>query len=185
MRSSVLSVAPTEMPVSVDELKMRVRYSDSDYDSVFMGYLLAAVEYCQEYQWAQYCTATYIDKFDRFTQPLMLLRSPVQSVSSVQYVDTGGTTRTLTDTTDYVVDTNAKPCRLVPSYAKWWPATRGHINDVTVTYVAGYGSPSDVPDEIKQAILLKAAQQYEACDSPSMDKVISALLDKRSYRLFY
>lgn len=185
MRSCVLSVAPTELPVSLTALKDRVRYSASDYDDTFTSYLNAAVQYCQEYQWAAYCTATYIDTFDRFSQILELQRSPVQSVTSVQYIDTGGTLRTLTANTDYKVDNLAKPCRITPAYAKYWPATRGHIGDVTVTYVAGYGAAADVPYEIKLAILLKAAQQYEACSNDATDQAVKSLLDLRSFRVFY
>ena len=185
MRSCIQTVAPTELPVTLAALKARVRYSANDYDDTFTSYLSAAVEFCQEYQWAQYCTATYVDKFDRFSQILELQRSPVQSVSSVQYVDTGGTTRTLTATTDYVVDTNAKPCRIIAAYAKYWPATRGHIGDVTVTYVAGYGAAAAVPDDIKLAILLKAAQQYEVCSNDAIDEAVKAILDKKSFRVFY
>ena len=180
-----MTVAPTDQPINLDLFKQRVRYSDSDYDSIFQIYLDNAVQYCQEYQWAQYCTATYVDRFDRFHQRLELLRNPVQSVTSVQYVDTGGTTRTLTAGTDYVVDIYSKPCRIVPAYAKWWPATRCHIEDVTVTYVAGYGTAYDVPAEVKMAVLLKAAEQYESCDAMANEKTINMLLDKRSFRVFY
>ncbi len=185
MRSSIISVVPTETPVSLDDLKLRVRYGANDYDSQFRMHLLAAIEYCQEYQWAQYCTATYVDKFDTFQQILELLRSPVQSVTSVQYLDTGGVLQTLAAGTDYIVDTNAKPCRITPAYAKYWPAIRAIMGSVTVTYVAGYGSPSDVPDEIKMAILLKAAQMYESCESEASEASLRMMLDKKSFRVFY
>lgn len=184
--SIVRTVAPTQTPVSLDEVKDKLRIAGNEFDSQLEVLLEAATDYCQEYQWAQFCTATFVERFDGFPQYLRLQRSPVQSVTSVVYVDTSGNSQTLTANTDYTVDIYSKPARIVPAYSKWWPATRCFINDVTVTYVAGYGTESDVPDEIRMAIIMKTQQMFEACgDQMAMDKVIHSLLDKRSFRTFY
>lgn len=186
MRSITRTVAPTQTPVSLDELKSRLRIAGNEFDSELMMYLDAATDYCQEYQWAQFCTATFVERYDRFPCRFELMRNPVSSVSSITYVDSGSTVITLTADTDYTVDIYSKPCRIVPAYTKSWPATRGHINDVVVTYVAGYGTNEDVPDEIRQAIIIKVSQLYEACgDQKSVDMAIHSLLDKRSFRVFY
>ena len=188
MASIVQTVAPTLLPVSLDELKARLRILGSEEDTLLMGYLSAAVDYCQEYQWAQFCTATFVERFDCFPSCFHPQRSPLISVTSLTYVDTGQQTQTLTANTNYTVDSYSKPARIVPAYNYSWPATFGHINNVTLTYTAGYGSPSDVPEEIRHAILLKAAQQYGDCEGASieaMDRVIHSLLDKRSFRVFY
>lgn len=184
-RSSDITVPPTEFPVSIDSLKLRVRYGGNDYDEVFQDYVSGAVQTCQDYQWAQYCTATYVDSWDRFLNPLLLMRGPVKSVTSVTYTDTGGNLQTLVAGTDYSVDTNSVPCRIVPAYSKWWPATRGYLKDVQVTYIAGYGRPGDVPQDIRNAILLRAASLYESCDSTALESTINSLLDKKSFRVFY
>ena len=59
----------------------------------------------------------------------------------------------------------------------------------TVTYVAGYGNPSDVPQEIRQAVLMKAGLLYGSSRGCSpdmaMEKAIDCLLDMRSFRVFY
>jgi uncharacterized phiE125 gp8 family phage protein len=188
MRSIVQTVAPIETPVCLDELKDRLKITNSEQDSLLLGYLNASVEYCQEYQWAQYCTATYVERFDRFPSVFMVQRNPLIAVTSLAYVDTSQQSQTLTVTTNYTVDAYSKPGRIVPAYNYTWPATHGHINNVTLTYTAGYGDAEDVPDEIKQAILLKAAQQYGDCEGSSvdaMDRAIHSLLDKRSFRTFY
>lgn len=186
--SIVRTVAPTQTPVGLDELKAALKISHGDMDATLLGYLSAAVDYCQEYQWAQYCTATFVERFDRFPCYFTPQRCPLISVTSLVYNDTANQSQTLTANTHYTVDAYSKPARIVPAYNYTWPATYGHINDVTLTYTAGYGAPSDVPDEIKHAVLLKAAQQYGDCDANSMaamDRAIHALLDKRSFRVFY
>lgn len=182
------TVAPTQTPVSLDELKAALKITHGDMDATLQLYLLAATDYCQEYQWAQYVTATFVERFDRFPSVFRPQRCPLASVTSLAYVDTAGASQTLTVTTHYTVDIYSKPGRIVPAYNYSWPATYGHVNDVTLTYTAGYGAPADVPDEIKHAILLKAAQQYGDCDAggnSAMDMAIHSLLDKRSFRVFY
>lgn len=187
MSSIVLSVAPTLMPVTLAELKARLKITHSDMDSTLQDYLAAATEYAQEYQWSQLCTATYVERFDSFPCEIRTQRNPVQSVTSLAYVDTAGNSQTLVQNTDYTVDVYAKPARIIPAYSKSWPATYGHLNDVTLTYVAGYGTAADVPEEIRHAILLKAAQQYGDCggNQEMVDKAINSLLDKRSFRTWY
>lgn len=180
------TVAPTQMPVTLDDVKDRLRISGSDSDGELLISVNAATDYCQEYQWAQYCTATFSERFDRFPSEILLRRSPVQSVSSVAYVDTAGSTQTLVANTDYTVDIYSKPARIVPAYGKFWPSTRGHVNDVTVTYVGGYGTAADVPDEIRMAVMLKTAQLYEECgDYETVERAIHSMLDKRSFRVFW
>lgn len=180
------SVAPTETPITLDEIKERLRIDHNDSDAELMLYIEAATDYCQEYQWAQYCTATIVERMDRFPSQIILHKNPVQSVSSVVYVDSAGNSQTLTANTDYTVDQYSKPARIVPAYSKVWPTTRGHINDVVVTYVSGFGSASSVPAEVRLAIAIKAGQMFGKCENQSdTDKVIHSLLDKQSFRVFF
>lgn len=184
--SIVCTAPPTQTPVSLEEVKARLKIDHNDEDSLLAQYLESATDYAQEYQWSQLCTATFVERFDRFPRVFRLQRNPIQSVTSVTYVDTAGTTQTLTANTDYTVDIYSKPGRIVPAYSKSWPTSRGHINDVTVTYVAGYGTPNDVPDNVKTALLLKTDQQRSSCGDPSaLDKAIHGYLDKQSFRVFY
>lgn len=186
MSSVVQTVAPTETPVNLDDLKLRLRITDNDFDSALMDILNGAVDYCQEYQWAQYVTATFVERFDCFPCEIRPKKCPLLSVTSLTYVDTAGATQTLTQNTDYTVDIYSKPGRIIPAFNKSWPATRGFINDVVLTYTAGYGAATDVPDDAKQAVTLKAMQAYQSCDDQgAMDRVIHSILDKRSFRVFY
>lgn len=73
---------------------------------------------------------------------------PLQSVTSITYVDTAGATQTLA-ADQYTVDTKSQPARITPAYGVSWPATREQANAVTVRFVAGYGAASAVPDIIK------------------------------------
>jgi hypothetical protein len=60
------------------------------------------------------------------------------------------------------VDTFQKPGRLTLAFGKSWPTLYGNINDVTITYTAGYSSQSSgVPFQIRQAILMMIADGYD------------------------
>lgn len=95
---------------------------------------------------------------------------PLQSVTSVAYVDENGTTQTLATGKYQVVGTGGwDAAALVPAYGETWPATRGQPEAVTVRFVAGYGTPgaspddtqAAVPDSIRHAILLLVSHWYQ------------------------
>jgi hypothetical protein len=84
---------------------------------------------------------------------IYLPRPPVQSVTSVQYLDTNNVTQTL-DPTQYITDFSSEPARIMPPPGVVWPSTRAQINSVTITYTAGYGaSRTSVPARFKLAIM--------------------------------
>ncbi len=76
--------------------------------------------------------------------------SPIQSITSVEYVDTDGATQTLASS-GYQFDAKG---RLSPSYGNSWPSTRSQYDAVTVTYIAGETHAGNVPEDIKHAMLL-------------------------------
>jgi uncharacterized phiE125 gp8 family phage protein len=75
---------------------------------------------------------------------LWLPYPPLSSVTSVKYIDMGGTLQTMSSA-DYVVDTSGVKGRITLAYQKYWPLTRDVASAVTVRFVAGYGDASQVP----------------------------------------
>jgi uncharacterized phiE125 gp8 family phage protein len=92
---------------------------------------------------------------------ILLPLPPLQSVTSVKYLDANGVQQTL-DPTAYQVDTRSEPGELMPAYGTQWPTARsGAANAVTVRFVAGYGPPPAVPEPIKVWIMRAAAFRYD------------------------
>lgn len=89
-----------------------------------------------------------------------ILLPPLQSVTSITYVDTDGVSQTLA-TDQYLVDDASAPARIEPSYGNAWPSTREQANAVTVRFVAGYGAASAVPACIKQWMALRIKTLYD------------------------
>ena len=91
---------------------------------------------------------------------IILPMSPVQSVTSIKFIDTSGVQQTMLST-DYKVDNISEPARILPAYGTTWPSTRNEINAVEIIYQAGYGAASVVPEGIKSWIKIRAATLYE------------------------
>lgn len=89
--------------------------------------------------------------------------SPLISVTGVYWKDSGGTETALTAGTDYLVDTDSEPGRIVLPYAGSWPSgTLYPVNPVRVRYVAGYGaSAANIPRPLRQAVLLTVGDLYQ------------------------
>lgn len=106
-----------------------------------------------------------LDDFVRVGSRGLKLRGPVQSITSVTYLDSNGDAQTLTADEDYraAIDADQPEIRPIDT----WPAVANTANAVTVEYVAGYsvidGSPVtlQLPAEIRAAILMQAADLYE------------------------
>lgn len=102
----------------------------------------------------------FLDEFPAAEIEVPLPR--LQSVTSITYTDAAGVSQTLAAGA-YQVDTASEPARLLPAYGTSWPCTRAVPNAVAVRYVAGYGdTPADVPQPIRQAVLLLVSGLYEA-----------------------
>jgi len=105
-------------------------------------------------------------KLDYFpTAEINLGTWPVNSITSVTYVDANGATQTISSA-DYALDTFSKPAQINLAYGKTWPMVRNQPNAVTVTFEAGYTgdtSPvsNEMPKALKQAMLLTITDLYE------------------------
>jgi len=98
----------------------------------------------------------HFDEFNHcgFTLP------PLNSVTSITYVDTDGTTQTLA-ANQYQVDAASIPARIVPAYAVVWPTTREQLNAVTIRFAAGY---TTVPACIKNWMLMRIKTLWDGRD---------------------
>lgn len=113
----------------------------------------------------------YFDSFPRYPNPRFsdictryeILLPPLQSVSSITYVDTDGVTQTLA-ADQYLVDAKSAPARISPAYGVSWPSTREQNNAVIVRFVAGYGAASAVPQCIKNWMLMRIKTLYDTRD---------------------
>lgn len=159
---------PIAEPVTLAEAKRQVRRVDVDDDDTYLGTMLipAVRERGEQATRRQFITATWDLRIDhRFPCEIVIPRPPLQSVTSITYVDTAGVTQTLA-ADQYQVDAPSGPQaqrgRIRPVYGVIWPITRCQMNAVTVRFVAGYGDDdSATPPRLKLAMLLDLGTLYE------------------------
>lgn len=154
------------------DLRAYVRQFDTEFDSRLMDYQRDAIEDIETKTGRQLITATWELVLDRFPVEIELRKPPIQSVESVQYVDSDGVLQTL-DSTKYQVDIDNEPGRIQPAYGVCWPETRCQIQAVIVRFVCGYGDESDIPEGIKTAIKWYVKGEHNECDM--MDAITNML----------
>lgn len=153
-------VGTVTLPVSLAEAKVHLRITHDDDDAYILNVIKAATNLAEIFQQRTYVQRQRIYILDDFPAVIIIPYPPLIQVDSIQYTDTDGVLQTLAPS-QYQVDIKNEPGRIVPAYGESWPSTRGILDAITVTYIAGYGTADDVPAEIKQAVLLIIGHLYE------------------------
>lgn len=154
----VVAVVPTEEPITVSEFKTHARVSGSLSDTEIGAMITAARQYAETELGRWLVTQTIDAYFDSF--PDVFSMPPLQSVTSITYIDSDGDSQTL-DSGLYRIDNKTKPARITPLSGTSWPSTQDVTNAVTVRFVAGYGAASTVPECIKQWIKIRVEHYFD------------------------
>ena len=85
----------------------------------------------------------------------------LQTVDSIKYYDSVTQLLTTLDPSQYIVDNISEPARVTPAYGVTWPATLNIVNAVLVTFTCGYGAAVDVPQGIKNWMLVRLGTLHE------------------------
>lgn len=182
-----LITAPTDEPIEVDEAKHQVQQDAAvvlDDDAFEVRWIPAARERCENATLRQMLTAIWEWQgpcFPTCGWPFEVPRAPLQSVSSVKYLDAAGDLQTWANS-NYVVSapTGPKAPRgtITPVYGVTWPATYPQINAVRIRFTCGYGDEaSDVPPLLRQAMLLDVGSMFVHRESVVMDPATEVVLE--------
>lgn len=156
--------APSFEPLSVADVSEYLRLDDSPTDTLLISSLITAARqhlenYLNRYiaeQTVELALTGWKDKID--------LSAPVQSVTSVKYLDENGVQQTL-NPNQYIVDTYSEPAAIYPAYDVTYPNLYDQENNVKIRYVVGFtsgGSPdtNPLPDPLKFAMMLIIGDLY-------------------------
>jgi uncharacterized phiE125 gp8 family phage protein len=182
-----VTAAPAKEVFTLNEVKNYLKVDTSADDTLITTLLQSAREVAERYLNQALITQTITEKLDRLNNPIIYLSvSPVIAVSLFQYNDGVNSVQTY-NSANYVVDTFLKPGRLALAYGATWPTLYGNINDVTITYTAGYSTePSGVPMQIRQAVLMMIADGYDNREDyiKKLPTASEYLLDQYRVQLF-
>lgn len=166
-----LYAAPAIEPVTVEEAKAHCRISVNDEDALLTRLIKVGRSMVEERTQRALITQTWDAKYDAwpcvglggaFELPL----APLQSVTSITYVDTDGTTQTW-DSASYQVSAPSGPIadrgRVALAYGYYFPVLRTLTLDaVRIRFVCGYGTAaSSVPEDLRTAILFLVHEMYD------------------------
>jgi hypothetical protein len=185
---SLYRITPPEMePVFLEEAKQFIRYEDSDQDAVIHGLIRS----CREELEGPHgllgralMTSTWRWTLDEFRQPDALYSAsdaylrdrghptsasgiklpvpPLQSISAITYLDANDAEQTL-DPSVYRVRGTGGPGRgvLELKTSQSWPSLSSLGSPITIDFVAGYGNANEVPEVIRQGILVMVAHRFQ------------------------
>lgn len=154
---------PSSEPVTLTQAKSQSRVDISTDDTLLNSYIAAARRYCERVDWRAYMTQTLEVWLDEWPSGnvLTIPRPPLQSVTYIKYYDEDSVEATFSSAA-YYVDTVSEPGRVMLKSDYDWPsATLREVNGVVVRFIAGWTSADNVPETIRQAILLVIGHWYE------------------------
>lgn len=161
-----LITPPDEEPVGLTDARRHLQLADEDtaHDAWISARLPSIRRQAEAATRRAFLTQTWRKSLDAFPAgdgAIELLPAPVAEVTSVSYVNSAGTTTPLVEGTDYQVDLESEPARVLPAYGTCWPMTRcDTVNAVQIEFTAGVDDADNVPAGVKFWILERLATTF-------------------------
>lgn len=195
----LITSGPATEPVTVSEVKTALRIGGYDEDSHISNVIKRARAWCENLCERAFITQTIRYTIDDFVNQvpreaavpglIYLPRPRLIAVTGITYVDSSGTTQTLSSLL-YQTDADAEPARIAPIYGGLWPTARNQLAAIRITYTAGYGAASAVPEGIKNGIIALVGHMLENREAtangepladfvPYMERLLSEFIVRR------
>lgn len=179
-------------PISLAEAKQHLYVDTNDQDALITLLIKRARMWAEEFTRRAFIEQTWqltldefpaagnapppgeraAESFSGYRRGIIRLERPrLISVTSIKYTDVDGNLNQTLSSSLYQVETGSDiEARILPAYACSWPATRYQMECVQVIYKAGYGDEAlDVPEAIKQAILLQLGTYFSQRENIAVD----------------
>lgn len=168
------TIQPSTEPVTLAQAKFqcRVDFDDENNDAYITSLIKPARQAAEHRTNRALMTQTVQLVLPAFPcGDFALPVSPVQSITSIVYLDASGASQTLAGSV-YALDNTGEGINYVRlKNGQHWPSTLDQFNAVTVTFVAGWASADEVPATVKQWILMAIHTMYENRGSVGMTQV--------------
>ena len=168
----ILVTPPLREPLSLQEVKDHLRIDNKVEDSYIEPLIQPAREQAEAFLNRALISQTwdlFLERFPVSSRIQIDIPLPaLQSITSIKYQDELDVQTTWSNTL-YTVDNNREQGRVVPIVDETYPNTFGHIHDVEIRFLTGYGlNAEDVPRAIIQGMLLKIGHWYERREESSV-----------------
>ena len=158
---------PTTEPLTIDELKTRLRITTCDFDNELQDLLKSARTTVENESYRKLITQTveiHYEDFPGTYGDIELRLAPISAITHVKYYAQDDTLTTVSAAT-YYTNLTSTPPRIVLKESQSWPTT--HVtrpNKVIVTATAGYGAATAVPPAAKLAIVEYVRANFRGCE---------------------
>lgn len=174
MRLELLT-APASEPVTLAEVKTRLRIDDATDDAGVNRLIAAATKHAESITRRAFVTQKWALTLDAFPcGSITLPLPPLQSVEEISYIDSAGATVVLAST-EYLVDKNGIVGMIHRAYQKQWPVTRAQPMAVTIKFTAGYGAAAAVPSDLASALMLLVAHWDQNREPVVIGTIVSSV----------
>lgn len=165
-----LITPPSVEPITLALAKLHCYIDADDRDELVSLAIGSARRHVEQWCDLNLITQTWELALDAFPcGPIRLPGWPLQSVTSIEYLDANGDPQTV-DPGTLSLDTFSRPGWVTCSSS--WPQTQDAINAVRVRYVLGYGAAgSDVPAPVRSAMLLVVGDLMENRQAGQKDMI--------------
>lgn len=145
---SNVTAAPTEEPVTLQEVKQQCLVESSDDDVLLTRLIKAARSHVEEYCNARFAVQTIRTECDSFSDFARLPEGPLKSVTSITYFDPAGAEQTL-DAAVYEPRRDGLEPSIALKSGQAWPRIKVGSR---IILTAVYGAST--PDSVKAAMLM-------------------------------
>jgi uncharacterized phiE125 gp8 family phage protein len=157
-----LVTAPAEEPITLAEAKLHLRVSHAEEDALITRLIKSARRRCEAETRRALVTQTWdlvLPEWPCEDRRIVVPLAPLQTITSVSYVDPAGATVVL-PSGDYKVRPGS-PGLVMLRASKSWPSLTSDPDPITVRFVAGYGAAAAVPESLLHGMLLLIGSGYE------------------------
>jgi len=147
-------------PVSLTEAKLHLKVDITTDDTLITNLIVAATQVSEEYTNRFFINTVVNQTCSDFKELSELFKSKVSAVTHIKYYDSDNAQQ-IWASSNYVVNKEYEPCQINLVVDGSFPNIADRIDAIECRYTVGYGTASDVPDVIKQAILLTLGNWYE------------------------
>jgi uncharacterized phiE125 gp8 family phage protein len=174
----VRTAGPALEPVSLIEVKAHLRLTSDDEDALISLLITVAREALERRLERAFIAQGWTLWLDQWpdSHAVALPMRPLRTVTAVRTYS-GSHSATTMAPAQYYIDAVSVPGRLIRSISSW-PLPGRTANGVEITFTAGHGeAASEVPAELRQAILLLVADLFENRDAIATPILSPAVLD--------
>lgn len=151
-----LTSGPADEPVTLADARAFLRLDDATEDALLSALITAARLTLEHVTRRAFVSQSWRLTLDEW--PGRQVALPIAPVSDVSEISVDGE---VLDEALYKLDLEHEPPRLVLKKNAVWPQPAAGSGGIDIDMVAGFGSAVDVPQPLKQALLMLVAHWFE------------------------